>query len=71
MTAPTGQRARDALLAVVPVAVALSVPVAALGALLHRMRRGSIIAAVTVLALVPVAAALSGVLERVFATTAD
>jgi hypothetical protein len=56
---------------VVRVAVALSVPVAALGMLLHRMRRGSIIAAVTVLALVPVAAALSGVLERVFATTAD
>jgi signal transduction histidine kinase len=51
------------LLAVVPVAVACSVPVALVGALLlHRMRRRSITAAVIVLALVPVLAALTGVI---------
>ena len=50
-------------LAVIPVALAFSVPVALLGALLlHRMRRRSITAAVTVLVLVPVAAALLGVI---------
>ncbi|TQM36596.1 sensor histidine kinase [Pseudonocardia cypriaca] len=51
------------LLAAVPVAVACSVPVALLGALLlHRMRLRSITAAVIVLALVPVLAALAGVI---------
>jgi signal transduction histidine kinase len=50
-------------LAVVPVALALSLPVALLGALLlHRMRRRSITAATTVLVLVPVAATLAGVI---------
>ncbi|MDT7707848.1 MAG: hypothetical protein QOG20_3455 [Pseudonocardiales bacterium] len=50
-------------LAVIPVALAFSVPVALLGALLlHRMRHRSITAAVTVLVLVPVAAALVGVI---------
>jgi signal transduction histidine kinase len=50
-------------LAVIPVALAFSVPVALIGALLlHRMRRRSITAAVTVLVLVPVAAALVGVI---------
>ena len=49
-------------LAVVPVALAFSLPVALIGALLlHRMRRRSITAAVTVLVLVPVAASLVGV----------
>ena len=49
-------------LAVVPVALAFSLPVALVGALmLHRMRRRSITAAVTVLVLVPVAASLVGV----------
>lgn len=53
---------RQQLHAVVPVALAFSVPVAALGAVvLHRMRRRSITAAVTVLVLVPVIAALVGV----------
>lgn len=51
------------LLAVVPVALLLSLPVAALGALLlHRMRRNSITAAAAVLALVPVVATLAGVI---------
>ncbi len=49
--------------AVIPVALAFSVPVALLGALLlHRMRRWSITAAVTVLVLVPVIAAMLGVI---------
>jgi len=49
--------------AVIPVALAFSVPIALLGALLlHRMRRRSITAAVTVLVLVPVAAAMVGVI---------
>ncbi len=49
-------------LAVIPVALAFSVPVALLGALLlHRTRRRSITTAVTVLVLVPVAASLVGV----------
>ena len=49
--------------AVVPVALALSLPIALLGALLlHRMRRRSITAATTVLVLVPVAATLAGVI---------
>jgi signal transduction histidine kinase len=48
---------------VVAMALAFSVPVAALGAVvLHRMRRRSITAAVTVLVLVPVLAALVGVI---------
>jgi cation transporter-like permease len=50
------------LLAAVPIAVACSVPIALLGALLHRMRRHSITAAVIVLAMVPVLAALAGVI---------
>ncbi|MGH3868324.1 MAG: sensor histidine kinase [Pseudonocardiaceae bacterium] len=46
-----------------PLALLCTLPVALLGALmLHRMRRYSITAAVTVLVLVPVAATLSGVL---------
>ncbi len=46
-----------------PLALVCTLPVALLGALLlHRMRRYSITAAVTVLVLVPVAATLSGVL---------
>lgn len=50
-------------LAVTPVALAFSVPVVLLGALLlHRMRRRSITAAVTVLVLVPVTAAVLGVI---------
>jgi signal transduction histidine kinase len=54
---------REQLHAVVPVALAFSVPVAAAGALLlSRMRRRSITAAVTVLVLVPVLAALVGVI---------
>jgi signal transduction histidine kinase len=53
----------DQLLAVVPVALATSLPVALLGAwLLHRMRRRSIAAATTVLVLVPVVATLAGVI---------
>ncbi|MDN5934391.1 MAG: cell wall metabolism sensor histidine kinase WalK, partial [Pseudonocardia sp.] len=51
------------LLASVPLALAFSVPVALLGAvLLTRMRRRSLTAAVTVLVLVPVAATLAGVI---------
>ena len=47
----------------VPIALLFSVPVALVGALLlHRMRRRSITAAVTVLVLVPLVAALAGVL---------
>ncbi|HET6258384.1 MAG TPA: HAMP domain-containing sensor histidine kinase [Pseudonocardia sp.] len=54
---------REELHAVVPVALAFSVPIAALGAvLLHRMRRRSIMAAVTVLVLVPVIATMVGVI---------
>jgi signal transduction histidine kinase len=50
-------------LAVVPVALAFAVPVALVGGLLlHRMRRRSITAAVTVLVLVPVTAAVLGVI---------
>jgi len=50
-------------LASVPLALAFSVPVALLGALLlTRMRRRSLTAAVAVLVLVPVAATLSGVI---------
>ncbi|MGH3789042.1 MAG: sensor histidine kinase [Pseudonocardiaceae bacterium] len=53
----------DELLHVGPIALLCTLPVALLGALLmHRMRRYSITAAVTVLVLVPVAATLSGVL---------
>jgi hypothetical protein len=53
----------DELLAVAPVALLFTVPVAVLGALLmHRMRRRSITAAVTVLVIVPVLAALAGVI---------
>lgn len=53
----------DEAWAVLPVALAFAVPVALLGALLlHRMRRRSITAAVTVLVLVPVAAAVLGVI---------
>lgn len=53
----------EMLLASVPLALAFSVPVALLGALLlTRMRRSSLTAAVTVLVLVPVAATLSGVI---------
>jgi signal transduction histidine kinase len=53
----------DDLLAVVPIALALSLPVALLGAaLLYRMRRRSITAATTVLVLVPVLATLAGVI---------
>ncbi len=49
-------------LAVIPVALVFSAPVALVGALvLHRMRRRSITAAVLVLVLVPVAASLVGV----------
>lgn len=52
----------EMLLASVPLALLFTVPVALLGALLlHRMRRHSLTAAVTVLVLVPVAAALVGV----------
>ncbi|MBN9096817.1 MULTISPECIES: HAMP domain-containing sensor histidine kinase [unclassified Pseudonocardia] len=48
---------------VLPVALAFAVPVALLGGLLlHRMRRHSITAAVTVLVLVPVAAAVLGLI---------
>ncbi|WP_219418432.1 sensor histidine kinase [Pseudonocardia nigra] len=51
------------LLAVVPVSLLFSVPVAVVGAVvLARMRRRSITASVTVLVLVPVLAALAGVL---------
>jgi signal transduction histidine kinase len=51
------------LLASVPLALAFSVPVALVGAvLLTRMRRRSLTAAVTVLVLVPVAATLAGVI---------
>ncbi|MHA6780193.1 sensor histidine kinase [Pseudonocardia saturnea] len=51
------------LLASVPLALAFSVPVALIGALvLTRMRRRSLTAAVTVLVLVPVAATLAGVI---------
>ncbi|MDN5750571.1 MAG: HAMP domain-containing histidine kinase, partial [Pseudonocardia sp.] len=51
------------LLATVPLALAFSVPVALAGALLlHRMRRHSLTAAVTVLVLIPVLAALVGVI---------
>jgi signal transduction histidine kinase len=50
-------------LAVVPVALAFAVPVALVGGLLlHRMRRRSITAAVTVLVLVPVTATVLGVI---------
>jgi signal transduction histidine kinase len=50
------------LLASVPLALLFSLPVALLGAvLLHRMRRRSLTAAVTVLVLVPVVAAFVGV----------
>ncbi|MFC4942016.1 sensor histidine kinase [Pseudonocardia sp. GCM10023141] len=53
----------EQLLRVVPVALLFSVPVALIGALvLHRARRRSITAAVTALVLIPVAAALVGVL---------
>jgi signal transduction histidine kinase len=53
----------DPLLAVVPVALAVSVPVALAGGwLLHRMRRRSIAAATTVLVLVPALATLAGVI---------
>ncbi|MGI9003218.1 MAG: sensor histidine kinase [Pseudonocardia sp.] len=53
----------DQLIAVVPVALLLSVIVALLGALLlYRMRQRSITAAATVLVLVPVAATLAGVI---------
>ncbi|MGQ0576970.1 MAG: sensor histidine kinase [Pseudonocardia sp.] len=52
----------DTLLDVAPVALLSSVPVALLGAvLMHRMRERSITRAVTVLVLVPLAAALAGV----------
>ncbi len=52
----------DELLGVAPVALLFSVPVAVLGALLmHRMRRRSITAAVTALVLMPLLAALAGV----------
>jgi signal transduction histidine kinase len=52
----------DELRHVGPVALLCTVPVALLGALLlHRMRRQSIIAAVTVLVLVPVTATLAGI----------
>ncbi|MBC8092364.1 MAG: HAMP domain-containing histidine kinase, partial [Pseudonocardia sp.] len=51
----------DMLIASVPLALLFTVPVAALGALLlHRMRRRSLTAAVTVLVLVPVAATFVG-----------
>lgn len=53
----------EQLLTAVPIAVACCAPIALLGALLlHRMRRHSITAAVIVLALVPVLAALAGVI---------
>jgi signal transduction histidine kinase len=53
----------DELRHVGPIALLCTLPVALLGALLlHRMRRYSITAAVTVLVLVPVAARLAGVL---------
>lgn len=53
----------DTLLASVPLALAFSIPVALVGAvLLTRMRRRSLTAAVTVLVLVPVAATLAGVI---------
>ncbi|HXT46117.1 MAG TPA: HAMP domain-containing sensor histidine kinase [Pseudonocardiaceae bacterium] len=53
----------DELRHVGPIALLCTLPVALLGALLlHRMRRYSITAAVTVLVLVPVAATLAGVL---------
>ncbi|HET9256973.1 MAG TPA: HAMP domain-containing sensor histidine kinase [Pseudonocardiaceae bacterium] len=53
----------DELRHVLPIALLCTLPVALLGALLlHRMRRHSITAAVTVLVLVPVAATLAGVL---------
>ena len=53
----------DQAVAVIPVALAFAVPVALLGTLLlQRMRRRSITAAVTVLVLVPVAAAVLGVI---------
>lgn len=52
----------DELRHVGPLALLWTVPVALLGALLlHRMRRQSIVAAVTVLVLVPVAATLAGI----------
>lgn len=51
------------VLAIVPIALALSAPVALIGAgLLYRMRRRSITAATTVLVLVPVLATLAGVI---------
>jgi Osmosensitive K+ channel histidine kinase len=53
----------EQLVAVVPIALMLSVPVALLGAvLLHHMRKRSITAATTTLVLVPVAATLAGVI---------
>ena len=53
----------ETLLASVPLALAFSIPVALIGAvLLTRMRRRSLTAAVTVLVLVPVAATLAGVI---------
>lgn len=53
----------DELLHVSPIALLCTLPVVLLGAvLLHRMRRYSITAAVTVLVLVPVVATLAGVL---------